>query len=86
MYNILLDTQRGVLQTLERSEDVLHTVGETSCFSCFSNLPEPRRRWAWIGEGKLRVALDKVFPLEEAAAGHDYIVAGKTTGKVLYKV
>eukprot|EP00288_Rhodomonas_lens_P018098 CAMPEP_0177704678 /NCGR_PEP_ID=MMETSP0484_2-20121128/8314_1 /TAXON_ID=354590 /ORGANISM="Rhodomonas lens, Strain RHODO" /LENGTH=337 /DNA_ID=CAMNT_0019216077 /DNA_START=125 /DNA_END=1138 /DNA_ORIENTATION=+ len=40
----------------------------------------------WISEGKLKVTVDKAFPLDEAVQGHEYLEAGKSTGKVLYKI
>lgn len=39
--------------------------------------------FAWLKEGKLKVAVDKVFPLTEVAAAHDYLEAGMSRGKVL---
>lgn len=40
----------------------------------------------WLSEGKLKVSVDTTFPLEEAAEGHKYLEAGKSKGKVLYKI
>jgi NADPH:quinone reductase len=40
----------------------------------------------WLSEGKLTVSVDTVFPLEHAAEGHKYLEAGKSKGKVLYKI
>ena len=42
--------------------------------------------FGWLGAGKLNVGIDTVFPLEEAKAGHDYLEAGKSKGKLLYKI
>jgi len=42
--------------------------------------------FGWLKEGKLNVSVDKTFPLEEAADGHLYLEAGKSKGKVLYKI
>ena len=39
----------------------------------------------WLEEGKLNVKVDEVFGLDEAKDGHDYLEAGKSMGKVLYK-
>lgn len=39
----------------------------------------------WISAGKLNVSIDRCFSLDEAAEGHRYLEAGKSTGKVLYK-
>jgi NADPH:quinone reductase len=40
----------------------------------------------WLSQGKLKVSVDAVFPLEQAAEGHKYLEAGKSKGKVLYSV
>jgi len=40
----------------------------------------------WIKEGKLKVSVDKTFPLDQVVEGHEYLEAGKSTGKVLYKI
>jgi NADPH2:quinone reductase len=40
----------------------------------------------WIGSGDLRVSVDAEFPLEQVIEGHEYLEAGKSKGKVLYKI
>jgi NADPH2:quinone reductase len=42
--------------------------------------------FGWLKEGKLSVSVDAIFPLEQAAEGHLYLEAGKSKGKVLYKI
>jgi NADPH:quinone reductase len=42
--------------------------------------------FGWLSEGKLTVSVDTVFPLEQAPEGHKYLEAGKSKGKVLYKL
>jgi NADPH2:quinone reductase len=42
--------------------------------------------FGWLQSGELKVTVDKVFPLDEVVAGHQYLEAGKSTGKVLYKI
>lgn len=42
--------------------------------------------FGWLGDGRLKVKVDKVFDLVDVAAGHDYLEAGKSTGKVLYRI
>ena len=42
--------------------------------------------FTWLQEGKLKVKVDKTFPLSAVMDGHDYLEAGKSTGKVLYKI
>ena len=40
----------------------------------------------WILDGKLNVSVDTTFALEDAVDGHEYLEAGKSKGKVLYKI
>merc|ERR1712086_276085 len=42
--------------------------------------------FGWLKEGKLNVSVDTTFPLEQASEGHLYLEAGKSKGKVLYKI
>ncbi|XRB02391.1 quinone reductase [Pycnococcus provasolii] len=42
--------------------------------------------FGWLLAGKLNVSVDKVFDLKDVQLGHDYLEAGKSTGKVLYKI
>jgi len=42
--------------------------------------------FGWLQEEKLQVSVDTSFPLEQAAEGHMYLEAGKSKGKVLYKI
>ena len=42
--------------------------------------------FGWLEEGKLKVAVDTTFPLDQAAEGHMYLEAGKSKGKVLYEI
>ena len=42
--------------------------------------------FGWLSAGDLKVGIDKVFDLKDAAEGHKYLEAGKSKGKVLYKV
>lgn len=42
--------------------------------------------WPWIEQGKLRVLLDKRFPLSEAAAAHRYLEQGSHLGKVVLEM
>jgi len=37
----------------------------------------------WLGEGKLRVRIDKTFPLSEATAAHQYLESRKAMGKII---
>jgi NADPH2:quinone reductase len=38
---------------------------------------------AWMAEGRLNVALEHTYPLEEAAAAHTALEAGQTRGKIV---
>jgi NADPH:quinone reductase len=42
--------------------------------------------FGWLQQGKLKVAVDATFPLDQAAEGHIYLEAGKSKGKVLYEI
>jgi NADPH2:quinone reductase len=42
--------------------------------------------FGWLKSGKLSVSVDTTFPLDKAAEGHMYLEAGKSKGKVLYKI
>ena len=42
--------------------------------------------FGWLIDGKLSVSVDAVFPLNECTEGHLYLEAGKSKGKVLYKI
>jgi len=42
--------------------------------------------FGWLSAGDLKVGIDKVFDLKDAAEGHKYLEAGKSKGKVLYQV
>lgn len=42
-----------------------------------------RTVWPFVAEGKLRPAMDKIFPLKEAAAAHARMEAGDHVGKIV---
>jgi NADPH:quinone reductase len=42
-----------------------------------------RRGLSLLAEGKLRVIIDRIFPLREAAAAHDYLEGGQAIGKIV---
>ena len=37
----------------------------------------------WLGDGRLKLRVDRIFPLQEAAAAHRALESRQTTGKVL---
>ena len=42
--------------------------------------------FGWLKSGALQVSVDRTFPLDEAPEAHKYLEAGKSKGKVLYKI
>ena len=42
--------------------------------------------WPWIAAGKVRPVIDRVFPLEDAAAAHAHLEQGGHLGKVVLRV
>ena len=42
--------------------------------------------FGWLKDGQLKVSVDATFPLDEAPEGHKYLEAGKSKGKVLFKI
>ncbi len=45
-----------------------------------------RQGLALLAEGKLRVVIDRVFQLHEAAAAHDYLEGGEAIGKIALSI
>ncbi len=45
-----------------------------------------QQAWPWVEQGKVRVPVDKVFSLEQAAAAHATLEKGQQFGKVVLKV
>lgn len=50
------------------------------------SLADMRRVWGLLNEGRLKPVVDKVFPLAEARAAHEYLAERRQFGKVLLKV
>lgn len=42
--------------------------------------------FGWVRDGKLKIVVDRVFDLNDAAKGHQYLEDGKSKGKILYKL
>lgn len=66
---------------------------EASRFSITAFLMEETRAiaqldqiFAWIASGRVKVPVDRVFPLAEAAAAHRYIAERRNFGKVVLQV
>jgi len=75
---------------------VLRLIGK-SAFVCRPKLLDYTRTRAeldyradqvfgWLKDGQLKVAVDATFPLDDAPEGHKYLEAGKSKGKVLFKI
>jgi NADPH:quinone reductase-like Zn-dependent oxidoreductase len=45
-----------------------------------------RTVWPFVAEGRLRPAMDRAFPLREAAAAHARMEAGEHVGKIVLSV
>ncbi|MEO8098780.1 MAG: quinone oxidoreductase [Acidobacteriota bacterium] len=45
-----------------------------------------REMFAWIESGKLKIRIDKIYPMAEAAQSHRDIEGRKTTGKLILQV
>ena len=39
--------------------------------------------WPRIARGELRIVIDKTFPMQDAAAAHEYMDSGAHIGKIL---
>ncbi|MGY4515109.1 NAD(P)H-quinone oxidoreductase [Lysobacter sp. HA18] len=39
--------------------------------------------WPWIADGRIRVVVDRTFPLAEAAQAHAWLESGRHTGKIV---
>lgn len=50
------------------------------------NAPQLELFSRWFDQGRLKVNVSKVFPLEEAAKAHELIEGGHTRGKIVLKV
>jgi NADPH2:quinone reductase len=42
--------------------------------------------FGWVRDGKIKVSVDKIFDIDQAAEGHRYIESGQSKGKILYKI
>lgn len=51
-----------------------------------SNRPDLSQLARWIDAGKLRPVVDRVYPIEEAAAAHAYLETKRARGKVVLEI
>lgn len=42
--------------------------------------------FGWVQNGKLKIKVDKVFSLENAKYGHQYLENGEGKGKILFSI
>ncbi|MBA3999925.1 NAD(P)H-quinone oxidoreductase [Brevundimonas sp.] len=42
--------------------------------------------WPWVAEGRVRPIVDRIFPLDDAAAAHRHLESGSHTGKVVLTI
>jgi NADPH2:quinone reductase len=45
-----------------------------------------REAVGWLAEKRLRVVIDRVFPLADAAEAHCYLESGKSVGKIVLAI
>ena len=74
-----------LLRLLEKSAYV--TRPKLNDYTCtrVELLERAHEVFAWVKEGKLKICVDKVFELEDAGKGHEYLEDGKGRGKILLK-
>ena len=77
-FSLLSLTPKSAFCTRPKLTDYVATPEELSkrCSDVFG----------WLKEGKLQVTVDKIFPIDQVAEGHEYLESGKSKGKVLYKI
>ena len=49
-------------------------------------LARARELFDWIGSGKLKLRIDRTYPLDQAARAHEDLASRKTAGKLLLTV
>ena len=60
--------------------------GRTDAFKAALAEEIERTVWPFVAEGRLRPAMDRVFPLHQAAAAHARMEAGEHVGKIVLAV
>ena len=60
--------------------------GRTDAFKAALAEEIARTVWPFVAEGRLRPAMDRVFPLREAAAAHARMESGEHVGKIVLAV
>ncbi|MFL5825300.1 MAG: NADP-dependent oxidoreductase [Thermoleophilaceae bacterium] len=82
----------GVLVAVaDGADDATKLEAERRAVNVIEPLVEPDGRTldqiaALIGDGRVRVVVERTFPLDEAAAAHEYLDEGSARGKVVLRV
>jgi len=42
--------------------------------------------WPKLADGRLRPIIDRVWPIDQAQAAHDYVLADRNIGKVILEI
>ncbi len=86
-YTILKPGGR-LVSMVEQPDDQLVKHYKVSYTAQFTRVTNQRlaKIAALVDDGKLKIAIDKVFPLEETAAALEYLKSGHSRGKVVIRV
>lgn len=71
----VLGKRLRITGSLLRPRPLAEKIEITSAFA--------ERFWPLFEEGKLRPVIDRVFPMVQAQAAHDYVLQNRNTGKVI---
>mmetsp|Transcript_6959 Transcript_6959/g.14327 ORF Transcript_6959/g.14327 Transcript_6959/m.14327 type:complete len:359 (+) Transcript_6959:113-1189(+) len=74
-----------VLKLLEKSAYVTRPKLNDYVVTREELLERANEVFSWVKEGELKIRVDKVFSLEDAKLGHEYLEDGKGRGKILFK-
>ena len=66
--------------------EFFRTNGYVSLGQIYAGDELARMVWLLVAEGRLKPVIDMTFPLDDAPEGHKYLEAGKSKGKVLFKI
>lgn len=75
-----------VLKLLEKSAYVTRPKLNDYVTTREELLERANEVFGWVKKGELKISVDKVFTLEDARMGHEYLEDGKGRGKILFKI